>query len=294
MNLDICNNYKSVYCNILNLTQNYLRKNKNVKSMVLGVSGGLDSAVVAALISEVEGVKLIGRSLPIEDEIFVRTKDAKEGNWRADLVGKAFCNDYEVTSLNEEFKSYTENPQLNIYPKQCRIILGNIKARLRMIHLYALAWCRSGIVLSTDNYTEYLLGFWTLHGDVGDLGVIQPLWKAEVYKLANFLMNRYSKDGEYLKAAALDACIKAMPTDGLGITNNDFEQMFPDYPTDTTPAEIYEIIDRVLIFHLTKTGYKDIGHGVNFEMMKPIIDRYKATAFKRENPYNLKRIDLIV
>lgn len=48
-----------------------------------------------------------------------------------------------------------------------------------------------GLVMSTDNQTEYQLGFWTIHGDVGDFDPIQDLWKTEVYGLANYLRDRY-------------------------------------------------------------------------------------------------------
>jgi len=62
-----------------------------------------------------------------------------------------------------------------------------MKARIRMILLYDLAGGNDGMVLSTDNYTEYLLGFWTLHGDVGDFGMIQSLWKTEVYDMVEWI-----------------------------------------------------------------------------------------------------------
>lgn len=56
--------------------------------------------------------------------------------------------------------------------KRTPIADGNIQARLRMIYLYNLASIHKGLVLSTDNQTEYQLGFWTIHGDVGDFNPI--------------------------------------------------------------------------------------------------------------------------
>lgn len=61
--------------------------------------------------------------------------------------------------------------------KRTPIADGNIQARLRMIYLYNLASIHKGLVMSTDNQTEYQLGFWTIHGDVGDFDPIQDLWK---------------------------------------------------------------------------------------------------------------------
>lgn len=66
-------------------------------------------------------------------------------------------------------------------PNRTPIANGNLQARCRMIHLYDLAGIHGGLVMSTDNQTEYQLGFWTIHGDVGDFDPIQDLWKTEVY-----------------------------------------------------------------------------------------------------------------
>lgn len=54
-------------------------------------------------------------------------------------------------------------------PEQTKIANGNIMARLRMMYLYNQAGIKKGIVIDTDNLTEHYLGFWTIHGDEGDL-----------------------------------------------------------------------------------------------------------------------------
>lgn len=93
--------------------------------------------------------------------------------------------------------------------------------------------------MSTDNQTEYQLGFWTIHGDVGDFDPIQDLWKTEVYGLANYLQDHYkSKALEALRNDYKETCdnykamscaiynsCKLVPTDGLGISNSDLEQI---------------------------------------------------------------------
>lgn len=117
--------------------------------------------------------------------------------------------------------------------QQTLIANGNIQARLRMIYLYNLASIHNGLVMSTDNQTEYQLGFWTIHGDVGD--PIQDLWKTEVYQLAEWLKLFYYTDGD--KAVAIGESIKLTPTDGLGISNSDLDQI---------GAKSYNDVDRVL------------------------------------------------
>jgi len=150
-----------------------------------------------------------------------------------------------------------------------------MKARVRMIYLFDLAHFEKGMVLSTDNYTELLLGFWTLHGDVGNYGFLQYLWKTEVYGLAGYLMGKYRKENEPFKADALKISIDAVPTDGLGITGSDFDQIGV---TD------YEAADRILIGYLTGS-VENLNH--------PIILRHSISEFKRKDPQNISRESLI-
>ncbi|NOZ36435.1 MAG: hypothetical protein GXO80_14200, partial [Chlorobi bacterium] len=127
-----------------------------------------------------------------------------------------------------------------------------------------------GMVLSTDNYTELLLGFWTLHGDVGDYGMIQNLWKTEVYAMSRFLVNNLENKEQ---AKALDECIDAVPTDGLGITNSDLDQI---------GASSYEEVDKILIHYLKNPNDISV---LNLK----VVQRKLASEFKRNNPYNIPR-----
>lgn len=118
-----------------------------------------------------------------------------------------------------------------------------------MIYLYNLASIHKGLVMSTDNQTEYQLGFWTIHGDVGDFDPIQGLWKTEVYELAKWLIGYYYGCGIKKEVDAdgarkiCDMCeaikksISLTPTDGLGISNSDLDQI---------GAKSYYDVDRVL------------------------------------------------
>lgn len=147
---------------------------------------------------------------------------------------------------------------------------GNVKARMRMIYLYDLAQKHGGMVLSTDNYTEYLLGFWTLHGDVGDYGMIQTLWKTEIYALSQYIVDNELITPESKKA--LQDCIDAVPTDGLGISSSDLDQL---------GVTTYNEVDRILKLHLEDPGKSDPEN--------PVVKRHIKSTYKRENPYNLER-----
>lgn len=230
-------NYEHVFNVLVDKTAEYVTSN-NLKVMVLGISGGIDSTVVAAICHEVSkntGIPLIGRSLPIKnksDEFDV-----------SKLVGEAFSSNFKIINLSLTTKSLVVELKAEECAELTPIAEGNIQARLRMMYLYNLASIHKGLVMSTDNQTEYQLGFWTIHGDVGDFDPIQDLWKTEVYGLANWLLKFHypevyfdSPVEEIHKVTdmmgALRESIALTPTDGLGISNSDLDQIgAKDYVT---------------------------------------------------------------
>ena len=201
--------YKKFTEESISYLTSYIKRN-GLQSLVLGISGGIDSTVVAALASvacKKTGAKLIGRSLP------AHTNNPDEIN-TATLVGQAFCDDFKEVAIESIYAKVADEFELN-EGKMNTLQLGNIKARLRMMYLYNLASIHRGCVLDTDNRTEHELGFWTIHGDIGDLncGLIH-LWKTEVYELAGYLLEKQDQSDKY---QALLASIKLTPTDGNGV-----------------------------------------------------------------------------
>jgi hypothetical protein len=110
------------------------------------------------------------------------------------------------------------------------------------------------------------------------------LWKTEVYGLANYLLEKYKDADELYQAATLQKCIKAVPTDGLGISRSDFDQIYPDHNKNDSPTEVYNDIDTILMKHLNGDTSFD-NHA--------IIKRHKATKFKRSNPFNIPRSKIV-
>jgi len=278
----ICNDYEKMHRNIIDAGKKYLENNPNIKTLVVGLSGGIDSTLVAALAREICNEtgrhELIGLSIPTKSNKHDEVK-------RAQLAGAAFCHRFnEIKLASEHFSQLEDNIKMDLGE---RIRAGNLKARMRMMLLYDRAHKYYGLVLSTDNLTEYNLGFWTLHGDVGDFGLIQNLWKTEVYELANFMAEVYFNafKREFIHwlelgnmARVLKDAIKAIPTDGLGVSESDFDQLGVDS---------YQEADKILIQYLT-TGSK------NKELEEhPIIKRHLKYAFKRNNPYNIPRRNII-
>lgn len=144
-----------------------------------------------------------------------------------------------------------------------RLQYGNIKARFRMMYLYNLASLYRGCVLDTDNRTEHELGFWTIHGDVGDVncGLIH-LWKTEVFELAKWLEDYYAENNLQDKYEAVHSSITLIPTDGNGVSKNDCEQF---------GLENYNQVDDVLKTMYFPDGKPD--RDKNMEYMR-LIDSY--------------------
>lgn len=278
--------YSKVFEILVDKTAQYVTTN-NLKAMILGISGGIDSTVVAVICHEVSkrtGIPLIGRSLP--------TKYNKEGETTtADLVGKTFCNDYKEINIQ---KWYYDSWYFNEHGSDYNAIAaGNIQARLRMIYLYNLASIHGGLVMDTDNLTENNLGYFTIHGDVGDFNPIGGLWKTEVFELAAWLASEYYpkyytyKDATldqpiFAKIYAITESLKLKPTAGLGITNNDLEEI---------GAESYDQVDRVLQCLTDSSISTDTIDDIPDTVLESIVRRHNASKFKRKQlPIKIDRI----
>lgn len=254
-------NYAEYFEEKVTALTNYV-KEYNLEALVLGISGGIDSTVCAAICHEVTKrvpVKFIGRSLPIKNEY--------EEVSTSDLVGNAFCTDYKKSHiLSSIYEPYILAPiigeeedlgdswKVSDSKLQTPIANGNIQARLRMIYLYNLASIHKGIVIDTDNLTEHNLGYFTIHGDQGDVNPIGDLWKTQVFELAEYLLDKYNmlvinqqlaplnpppKEvvDAFVQGQAIKESLKLKPTAGLGITNNDLEEI---------GAESYNQVDGIL------------------------------------------------
>lgn len=252
---------------------------------VTGISGGLDSAVtlfLAAKSSEKaqkDGYSLyhVGLSLPCHTD----TKHVERAQACLDA-----CNAHQIKiSLSDIYNTIEESLLPDIESQVTRILQstdqtmfsdvdrriskGNIKARLRLLAgTYHVAKLLHGIVLSTGNYSEYMMGFWTLCGDVGDYSMLQNVFKGiELYDIARKL---------HIPQEILDA----PPDDGLGIAEGgDEAQLGADYVT----------IDTILIQQLQKGSPLS---GVSPELVQKVCQRSLDYAYKRKGCVELKREEL--
>ena len=195
-------NYEELKTRIVSWIQNYVADN-NIKALVVGVSGGIDSGVVSTLCAET-GLPTYVLSMPLLSNVdndrlsddYTKALEAKYSNVKRVRVELSGVYEKFVHSLNwwTDSNEYTTNDLAN----------ANTKSRLRMVTLYQIAGTVGGIVVGTGNKVEdYGVGFYTKYGDGGvDIAPIADLYKTEVWQLGRHL-------------GVDQRIIDAKPTDGL-------------------------------------------------------------------------------
>lgn len=287
--------YGQVFEKLVSETQRYLEDNK-LSAMVLGISGGLDSTVTAAICNEVErrnpNLKFYGVSLPC-------SSNKIDENLSSMLTMKAFCNPYQywVQHIDESYNAMFK--MCNYKVGTTTIGQGNIKARIRMMYLYNLANYINGLVIDTDNLTEHYLGFFTIHGDVGDFNPIGGLWKHEIYTLATYLYWTYRNKNDSSKMNALKKAINIKPTDGNGVNDNgDMGQIAPAFINDNS-MDAYTKVDNIIKDYLESFAFGDemqkqtiqnLRNAYGADTVDGIISRIERTEYKRKGlPIRINR-----
>lgn len=247
--------------------QDYI-KQYNLKSVVLGLSGGIDSTVSAVICylatKDMPDVTFIGRSLPI-----MNPSNEKSISKR---LGETLCDDFAEVDMREFYHPwrllfYEEEDE----SKATKISDGNLMARMRMIYLYQLAHHYKGIVIDTDNMTEHELGFYTVHGDVGDYNVgIRYLWKHEIWDLADVLKSYVPKAKE-----AIQESINMQPTDG-NCGGTDMDQI--------APGATYGDVDLILDSLADRFKYRKAIDICGLDLVKRVEDRAIANDYKDKLP----------
>ena len=280
---------------------------------VVGSSGGLDSAVTLALAHRAEqiakdkhdfkltsvGIIMPCKSAPDAErlgrkainyfgaqEVMIDLTSqfdfAFDPNWadqiKGDTIGVVPNTDQQVKSI---LHATNGGKALASWDWSQRIAQGNLKARLRMMFgTYHIARMMGGMVLSTDNWSEFMMAFWTICGDVGDYGMIQQMLKGlELYDLAHYL-------------GVPQEIIDAKPDDGLNVGNGDEDQLGADYAT----------IDYVMTILIQNGFDPDASHdqldslpdvpNVKAILVKRLATRAINGAFKRHGTVVLTREEL--
>lgn len=203
---------KEIINHISNWLNDYCEKSKT-NGFVIGISGGIDSAVTSTLCA-LTGKRLVVLNLPIKQNQTEFHRSTEHIEW----LKKNFKNvETQTVELSDIFKGFEKDLPTDI---QDFLTMANVRSRVRMITLYAFASHHKLLVAGTGNKIEdFGIGFFTKYGDGGvDLSPIADLTKTEVYALAAEL-------------GIVDSIQKARPTDGLFADNRtDEDQIGATYP----------------------------------------------------------------
>ena len=193
---------------IVNWIKNYCSSiNIQPVTLVVGVSGGIDSAVTSTL-SAKTGLKTIAVSMPIKQNPEQHNLSLRHLKW----LESNFDNiESKIINLDEIFNSFGHIMK-NFSDE---LAFANSRSRLRMVALYQIAQSRQGLVVGTGNKVEDIgIGFFTKYGDGGvDIAPIADCTKTEVWEIG-------------ITLSIIEEIIKAKPTDGLWDDNrNDEDQI---------------------------------------------------------------------
>jgi len=221
------------------------------KGVVIGLSGGLDSTTTLFLCVQSLGKeKVLGIMMPSGINQKEDTNDAIQ-------VCKKLGVRYKVIEIDPILKSFEK--ALNLRDK---LVKGNLMARIRMSILYYFANREKLLVVGTGNKSEYLQGYFTLHGDIAcDLLPIGNLYKTEVRKLAKDL-------------GVSEKIINKTPTAGL----------WPSQKDESELGISYEELDKILPFIEKEISMEKIQNktNVSLEKIKKVKKRMFETDFKRK------------
>ncbi len=239
--------------------QDYFKK-LGFSRACLGISGGIDSAVVAAIAVEALGNKnVLGISMPSR---YTSTESREDAAALAERLGIAL----EEIPIEGPFSSYLDllQPQFNSLPHDSTE--ENIQARIRGMILMAISNKFGRIVLSTGNKSELAMGYTTLYGDMcGGLGVLSDVTKKQVYAIAKWI----NRNKELIPQRTIQKPPSA-------------ELRFGQKDSDTLPD--YDIIDNVLEGYVEEHRSPEaIAHafGYSLPLVNDLISRIHQNEYKR-------------
>lgn len=243
-------NWNDIRKQLIDFLQNEVKKT-GLDKVTVGLSGGLDSAVVAVLCKEAFGDKLNCVLLPSQFSSASSTDDAIE-------LCKKFDIKYEVVSIAPMINSYISSMDND------KLRIGNFSARMRMSVLYDVSSRERSLVVGTSNKSELLLGYGTIFGDIAcAINPIGQMYKSDEFDFARFI-------------GVTDAIVNKAPSADLWEDQSDEEEL----------GYSYKQMDDALKPMVDDGKSKDELLSLGFE--EKLIDmldyRIKANAFKGKLP----------
>jgi NAD+ synthase/NAD+ synthase (glutamine-hydrolysing) len=250
----------SVYAALVLGTRDYMHK-CGFQKAIIGLSGGIDSALTAVIAAEAVGPEnVIGVGMPGPYSSQGSIDDARA---LAENLGIRF----ELLSINRAYEAYRETLREVFAGREEDVTEENIQSRARGTLLMALSNKFGAIVLSTGNKSELGVGYCTLYGDmVGGLAVISDVPKTLVYRLSRYANSR--------RAVIPEATLEKPPSAELRPDQKDSDSLPP-----------YEILDAVLEDYVEDAHSAEriaSDHGFDIEVVRRVIRMVDRAEYKRQ------------
>ena len=247
-------------------TRDYFVKTGH-KGALLGLSGGIDSALTAVIaVSALGKAALTGVLLPSRYSSKGSIVDAEQLATRLGIATETL----PIEPLHQAFERTLQNRCLQTEG----IVEENAQARIRGLLLMAMSNERGSLLLATGNKTELAVGYSTLYGDMdGALSVIGDIYKTDVWKMATWLNERYSKIG-----------FTTPPIPESSITKLPSAELRPDQCDQDSLPE-YDKLDSILRLHIDfELGAEEIEDelGLPYELVTQVIRMVDRAQFKRD------------
>jgi len=250
----------SAYAALVLGTRDYVRK-CGFEQVIIGLSGGIDSALTAAVAVEALGPKnVLGVALPSQYSSEHSVNDARE---LACKLGIRF----QVIPIAEIFDTYRQALAPIFTGLREDVTEENIQSRIRGAILMALSNKFSGLVLTTGNKSELAVGYCTLYGDmVGGLGVIADVPKTMIYRISHYINSK--------KQVIPKSTMEKPPSAELRPGQKDSDFLPP-----------YEILDNILAdyvedYHTAEQIAAD--HGYDIKLVRDVIRMIERSEYKRQ------------
>ncbi len=260
MHEQIAGDEASVYSALVLGTRDYMHK-CGFKKAIIGLSGGIDSALTAVIAAEAAGAEnVIGVGMPGPYSSQGSIDDARS---LAQNLGIRF----EMLSINPVYEAYRQTLQPVFVGQKEDVTEENIQSRARGTMLMALSNKFGALVLSTGNKSELGVGYCTLYGDmVGGLAVISDVPKTLVYRLSRYVNSR--------RAVIPEASLEKPPSAELRPDQKDSDSLPP-----------YEILDAVLEDYVEDSHSAEriaADRGIDLEVVRRVIRMVDLAEYKRQ------------
>ena len=238
--------------------RDYVEKN-NFKSVLLGLSGGIDSALVAALAADAIGAdRLFGVALPSKYSSDHSLSDAKE------LASNIGLN-YRIIEIEPMVANFIENLRVDGVAEE------NLQARVRGTTLMALSNQEGHLVLATGNKSELAVGYSTMYGDaVGGFAPIKDLYKTQVWQLAKWRNQLAHAQGQ------------TPPIPVNSINKEPSAELRPDQK-DTDSLPDYKVLDQILTIYIDQDGGRPAALAAGFDaaLVDKVVRLVDRAEYKR-------------